>query len=468
MTILAGAEGRGDRPVRRRSRFTLARARAEPLALQGHRRIRWSEDCDTTFGALADLPTLAHSDFMTDVAQPEPAPNPDPFFETIPDGLWNACIGVQGSEEAYIDGYIEAARELVVAVIDKKMFGSRDSLAMPILYNCRHAIELSLKFAINRLHDAGMVAERHKPDHDIRSQWTHLRDAKVGDARIVDLVAQLEPYVASLAAVDDDGQELRYASNCAGVKSLGGFAVVNLPHIRTSIEALEAILGQMKIRVLELEQERLTGAHTGECSREDLKRVAAMVGPHSGWGDAEFSDRKAKVMESFGLGSRKFSQALTTIRNSRPLATLVGIETSLKHLSDDKAVAALSAWAEAHPVKDRTADLGSSFFPRDPEAIATHQQRRQSLNAAMTALLTSEELADLETVYYLGRNREDGEHYDANLEQTQRTYGVSGRPMGRLDDVFSKTNLLDAFVDGAAAAGRPSLAQKVRAIRPGR
>ena len=40
--------------------------------------------------------------------------------------------------------------------------------------------------------------------------------------------------------------------------------------------------------------------------------------------------------------------------------------------------------------------------------------------------------------------------------------------MGRLDDVFSKTNLLDAFVDGAAAAGRPSLAQKVRAIRPGR
>ena len=34
MIMIAGAEGRGDRPVRRRSRFTLARARAEPLALQ--------------------------------------------------------------------------------------------------------------------------------------------------------------------------------------------------------------------------------------------------------------------------------------------------------------------------------------------------------------------------------------------------------------------------------------------------
>jgi hypothetical protein len=33
---IVGAEGRGDRPVRRRSRFTLARARAEPLVLLGH------------------------------------------------------------------------------------------------------------------------------------------------------------------------------------------------------------------------------------------------------------------------------------------------------------------------------------------------------------------------------------------------------------------------------------------------
>jgi len=30
---MTGAEGRGDRSIRRRSRFTLARARAEPLAL---------------------------------------------------------------------------------------------------------------------------------------------------------------------------------------------------------------------------------------------------------------------------------------------------------------------------------------------------------------------------------------------------------------------------------------------------
>lgn len=41
MMTIAGAEGRGDRPVRRRSRFTLAGARAEPLALDARGTVRF-------------------------------------------------------------------------------------------------------------------------------------------------------------------------------------------------------------------------------------------------------------------------------------------------------------------------------------------------------------------------------------------------------------------------------------------
>jgi hypothetical protein len=72
-----------------------------------------------------------------------------------------------------------------------------------------------------------------------------------------------------------------------------------------------------------------------------------MVGPHAGWGEAGFQERKAEVMARFDLGSRKLGQALTAIRNSRPLATLVGIETPLAYLSDDKAVQVLKLWDEA-------------------------------------------------------------------------------------------------------------------------
>ena len=123
-------------------------------------------------------------------SQAKAAPAVDPFFELIHDGQWNACVGIQGDEQNYVDGYIEAALELVAAVMDKKLFASRDTLAMPILFNGRHAIELSLKFAIKPLHGVGMVPRPHRPDHDILSHWTLLRDGKVGDTSVRRLVGK--------------------------------------------------------------------------------------------------------------------------------------------------------------------------------------------------------------------------------------------------------------------------------------
>jgi hypothetical protein len=81
----------------------------------------------------------------------------EPFFKRNPVSTWNACIGKQGYEEHYIDGYIEAAMELAGAVIDKKMYEKRDTLVLPILYNARHAVELALKFATDRLVEAALI-----------------------------------------------------------------------------------------------------------------------------------------------------------------------------------------------------------------------------------------------------------------------------------------------------------------------
>ncbi len=123
----------------------------------------------------------------------------DPFFEEIHDGEWNACIGTQGDAENYVDGYIEAALELAAAVLDKRLYASRDTLAMPILYNCRHGLELSLKYAIDRLHKTGMLKAGHPANHDIESHWHHLQANAVGsigalgDLTLRGLVADLEP-----------------------------------------------------------------------------------------------------------------------------------------------------------------------------------------------------------------------------------------------------------------------------------
>ena len=135
--------------------------------------------------------------------------------------------------------------------MDKKLFASHDTLAMPILFSGPHGLEVSLKFAIKRPHAIGMVPQLHRPDHHIQSHWTHLRNAKVGDATARRLIDELEPFVRSLAKIDEDGQELRYAENSDGQRSLSGVAIVNLPHVRASLEAMSRILTSLKYRILD-------------------------------------------------------------------------------------------------------------------------------------------------------------------------------------------------------------------------
>ena len=391
----------------------------------------------------------------------------DPFFHVVPDGQWNACVGIQGSAENYVDGYTEAALELVTAVIDKRLYASRDTLAMPILYNCRHALELALKFAIDRLAAMGIIANLPPVNHDILSHWQHLRDAGVGDARLTRLLTELEPFVTSLAAIDEDGQELRYASNRDGQRSLGSIAVVNLPLIRSSIERMSGILRQLKVRLHDMEDERATGTHTKECSRADLEEIAGMLGDYATWRDPSFEERKTRIRERFGLSSRKLSMAIATIRNSRPLAARVGLESELKYLSDEKAVAVMERWAQAHPEQARDPDdIGTDYFDRDWSKFHAHAQEARELHETALRLLTVEELSDLEVLFYIGRDRVHGEHYEEDLGRTLAEHRAKASLGGAVHHLMSKTNLLDAVVDGARAVGRPSLAAKLRALRP--
>jgi len=102
----------------------------------------------------------------------------DPFFSLPQDGTWNACIGSQGDELHYLDGYIEAAWELADAVVQKNMLGKRDTLVLPILYNARHAIELLLKYITNQLVECDALAHGHPANHDLQGHYDLLVGAK--------------------------------------------------------------------------------------------------------------------------------------------------------------------------------------------------------------------------------------------------------------------------------------------------
>lgn len=359
---------------------------------------------------------------------------------------------------------MEAALELVSCVIDKQMLSSRDTLAMPILYNGRHALELLLKFTVNKLFEMDIIQSRHRPDHDILSHWSLLQGSQIGDRVAKELIAQLEPYVVSLSKIDDDGQELRFAKNRSGDKSLDKLSIINLKVIQNSLRVMNEIMMNLKYRILAIQDERMTNSYTRECSRRDLEDIARMLGEHAKWREARFDDTKRKVMEQYGLSGRKFSQAVDKIRDSRPLAAMIGLESSLTYLSDEKLISVVTRWRDTeagHP--DRDTELGTDYLDLDRLDMQDSMKKKRRAVESLKEDITLEEFAELEVLYYVGRNCEFGEVYDDYLNETVDKYGKSPAVDGDMYHILSKTNLEECIVKGCLAVGRPSLAAQLEA-----
>lgn len=392
----------------------------------------------------------------------------DPFFQIINDGHWNACVGVQGSEINYVEGYLDAARLLADMLVEQEMLGKRDTLVMPILYNARHGLELALKYAVHELQSMELVQRPEgRVHHHILRYWGHISDANVPDRVVREIVAELEAYAASLSRIDEDGQELRYFNTTDNRRSLANQSVVHLLLIRESVTRLSTMLGELTERLAVMREQHPTGTRTTRCSRLDLEEIVGMVGPHATWIQDDFLERKAEIMARFALTKKAFSNAIDAIRGSRELAAQIGIETELLHLSDDKTVWLVQQWLEVYPTQPE-GDNSVLVRPRKIglEEIERHAAAVRRLAQAVSAEMTVEEFAEAETIFYIGRNRDYGEYHNAFLEDLIRQYSLEkDRRLEKIDHVVSKINFLDGLLSGLRRVGRPSLSARLTELR---
>ncbi|TPI28304.1 hypothetical protein FJW08_21250 [Mesorhizobium sp. B3-2-1] len=397
------------------------------------------------------------------MAEADPFEN-DPFFKSVGDPDWNACIGRQGEEENYVDGYIEAAIELADAVIEKQLFGKRDTLVLPILYNARHAIELSLKFATDRLVEAHVVnGNGRKRDHDIKAHWDRLSDASIGDEKLAKTIAALEPFIASLSRIDSDGQELRYHRNRDNDPSLSAYTLANLELIRASLRILQRLIADLQYRTVDFLSERATGSHTTHCSRSDLLAIAGLMPPRDQWNTEQFDLQKAVIRERFGLGNRQLSLALDKVQENREMAAILGIETSLLHLSDEDIVGIVADWRRVHPKRETSADsLGLDYFRAGRfEEMREHLVILADVVGTLAERLSAEKLADLEAAFYVGRDRIPCEYYEASVVRKLREHAVANNPRDEVRHLVVKTNLLQCLTIAATKLGRVTLAKRL-------
>lgn len=385
----------------------------------------------------------------------------DPFFAlTEESSEWNACIGTQAHPESYVDGYMQAALELVNAVIEHKQHIKRDTLAMPILYNARHALELSLKY----MHDA-FVKERIiktplRKNHDIYSYWKLLSSIKLGDAELTQYILKLETYVVSLSNIDDDGQELRYATTRDGQKSLSDKALCNLMVIRESLLKLKQIISDSKYRLEVFIDERRTKTYTSDLSRKDLDAIAKMLPPFDSWTEDIFLKVKQEIKEAYGIGSTKFSDAVNLIKKHRTMASRLGKEFDLTHLTDGRLKLVVQEWEKLHPPTNSD-DLGTDFMDADFEALEGHMRKYQEAQENILRLLSGDEIAELETVFYFGRDEVFCEFYEERLTRAKNKYKIDKNRAEAVRHLIEKTNFLDGMMKGLIILGKPTLAKEL-------
>ncbi|MBY6137627.1 hypothetical protein KUV61_17460 [Nocardioides marinus] len=382
----------------------------------------------------------------------------DPFFALTEDSDWNACIGKQGDEENYADGYIEAAMELAAAVIDKSLYEKRDTLVLPILYNARHAIELTLKLVIREFVNRGVLTEGHKANHDIASHASFLEEKQIPDESFRTQLTRLRPYIDSLTQVDSDGQELRYHTNRDGKQSMDKKALANILVIYKSLDSLSTILGELKNRAYSLCDEWKTGTRTAHCSRQDLLEIARNLPQRSEWGSPDFEEAKNRIRARYVLSNRNFTAALDKIQETRELAGIVGINSTPIHLTNEKAEFLLGKWDTLHPPRNTDA-LGTDFLARVSFRELQHERQiEQQVINDIVSELSEEELADAETIYRLNSTRTFAEFYEERLEVQMKLYKVRADLRQQVQDLMGKTNFRRNFLGGLRMVGCVALA----------
>jgi hypothetical protein len=306
------------------------------------------------------------------------------------------------------------------------------------------------------------MGDGRKLSHNIKAYWDHLHNSAIGDEELSKTVISLKPYVDSLSQIDSDGQELRYHRNRDDDPSLANYGTANLRLIRASLKELEKLLSRLKHRTIDFIGERAAGTYTNRCSRADLLEIARLMPHRDAWNSDMFDKQKSVVKERYGLTNKQFSIALDRMQKNREMRSILGIESDLLHLTDDDIVWVVEQWRRLHPPRTQDDEsIGLDYF--DAKRLDGWEERaaaHREVLKAIGARLSPGALAELEAMFYLGRDRIFVEYYDETVAETLKEHAVADAQQ-EISHLMEKTNFLMCVREAATKLGRLLLAERL-------
>lgn len=257
---------------------------------------------------------------------------------------------------------------------------------------------------------------------------------------------------------------MRYHRNRDDELSLAQFAIVNLRLVRESLHELKKLLEAVKYGTIDLVDERRTGTFTPSCSRKDLYAIAKALPPRSQWGEPVFEECKAKIRATYNLSSKGFQKAIGVIESTRELRGIIGLESDLLHLTDKDILWVTQQWRRLHPKREHNeeprihvvnaADLYGE--------LTKDRTTEQEVYRAIAERLDAKKLAELEALFYVGRDRHHPEYYEEMVENTIRDHAAAKNKANEIRNLISKMNFLMCLSAAASKVGRLSLSVSLR------
>lgn len=123
-------------------------------------------------------------------------------------------------------------------------------------------------------------------------------------------------------------------------------------------------------------------------------------------------------------------------------------------------------WRRRHPRRKGGGNpLGLDYFDIERFAqMAEESTIAAGVNQNLIQNLSADEIADLQTIYYMGRDNSVAEHYPAILERTLKAHRLAGNPVLSVNHLMEKTNFLTSLASGLRRLGRPSLSDRLSSV----
>ncbi|NNU76561.1 HEPN domain-containing protein [Clostridium estertheticum] len=155
-----------------------------------------------------------------------------------------------GLQKEFIQSYLECAKILSERLeeLEKPQMGINKvfysySLTLPIIYLCRHCLELSIKYAISRID--GKPKNVHGLDKIWSSFLSYLPENYSGKER--SLLKNMREFVQDINLLDDTGTKLRYPLEQDGTCTENKFKWANSKLIVDTTEKFVKQLGLLDI-----------------------------------------------------------------------------------------------------------------------------------------------------------------------------------------------------------------------------